>query len=115
MTTPVEAISVKMRTEHHAWWQVSGVHELKETLQVTIPLIVLLLCILKYVLKEKIPMVCRKEEGGGRGTEGRKEEEEGGRREGGPSITPGGRCRGSTSSRRPCRSPFLLLFSYFVF
>lgn len=58
MIVPEESITEKLVSIHKEWWELSGVHELKETLQITIPLIAFLLWILIYVLKEKIPYVC---------------------------------------------------------
>lgn len=58
LIVPEDSIVPKIISHHKAWWELSGVHELKETLQITIPLILFLLWILIKVLKEKIPFVC---------------------------------------------------------
>lgn len=54
---PVESITPKVVEVHDSWTHAPGVHELKETLQITIPLILFLFWILIKVLKEKIPQV----------------------------------------------------------
>jgi len=57
LVVPRDSITLKLPADHEAWYAQPGLHELKETLQITIPLILFLFFILLYVLKEKIPNV----------------------------------------------------------
>eukprot|EP01127_Copromyxa_protea_P023628 TRINITY_DN8923_c0_g1_i1.p1 TRINITY_DN8923_c0_g1~~TRINITY_DN8923_c0_g1_i1.p1 ORF type:complete len:666 (+),score=85.12 TRINITY_DN8923_c0_g1_i1:48-2045(+) len=57
LIVPKDSIVVVEIIEEKAWWEHSGIHELVETLEITIPMIAFLFCILIFVLKEKLPMV----------------------------------------------------------
>eukprot|EP01127_Copromyxa_protea_P018877 TRINITY_DN6025_c0_g1_i1.p1 TRINITY_DN6025_c0_g1~~TRINITY_DN6025_c0_g1_i1.p1 ORF type:complete len:657 (-),score=105.71 TRINITY_DN6025_c0_g1_i1:1770-3740(-) len=57
LAVPGNTVEEVIAESHEEWWQVSGVHELIETLMITVPLIAFLMWILYYILKEKIPDV----------------------------------------------------------